>query len=244
MARDLNSENTYANSADHVASNNNDDSSIDSSENSFHSSNHGDNEGNYRPRVQAFQDSQRRAMVRRNSTQEHTSVSGVSPARINQRPRESQNISSNSWNDGGRRVYNEDRPNPHTHRTTIPHDQSRNMNYNSSHSHQNRNGNNNGAMTSSRNNVQTIDFSNHDSNVQNPTSSGTVRMSRDEFELSRKRKRKQVELDNLLSTFEKYRQEQREREESRMATLKEMHDEEMKVINRFLDVIQQSIQSG
>ncbi|XP_033728621.1 trihelix transcription factor GT-2-like [Pecten maximus] len=76
-----------------------------------------------------------------------------------------------------------------------------------------------------------------------PSSSGSM----DESETSRfqrGRKRKQTELDYLLATFERYCDEQRDREEKRLKCMKEWHDEEMKVMNRFLDIIQQSIQSG
>ncbi|XP_060072173.1 uncharacterized protein LOC132552051 [Ylistrum balloti] len=76
-----------------------------------------------------------------------------------------------------------------------------------------------------------------------PSSSGST----DESETSRfqrGRKRKQTELDYLLATFERYCDEQRDREEKRLKCMKEWHDEEMKVMNRFLDIIQQSIQSG
>ncbi|XP_069108057.1 uncharacterized protein [Argopecten irradians] len=75
------------------------------------------------------------------------------------------------------------------------------------------------------------------------SSSGNI----DESETSRfqrGRRRKQTELDYLLATFERYCDEQRDREEKRLKCMKEWHDEEMKVMNRFLDIIQQSIQSG
>lgn len=84
---------------------------------------------------------------------------------------------------------------------------------------------------------------NDDEPQELPSSSGRV----DESETSRfqrSRKRKQTELDYLLSTFEHYCDEQRDREEKRLKCMKEWHDEEMKVMNRFLDIIQQSIQSN
>ncbi|OWF50183.1 uncharacterized protein LOC110450767 [Mizuhopecten yessoensis] len=76
-----------------------------------------------------------------------------------------------------------------------------------------------------------------------PSSSGRMDES-ETARFQRGRKRRQTELDYLLATFERYCDEQRDREEKRLKCMKEWHDEEMKVMNRFLDIIQQSIQSG
>lgn len=64
----------------------------------------------------------------------------------------------------------------------------------------------------------------------------------DEARQERVKKRKNNDLQSLLSSFEKYREEQKGREDDRMKMMKEFHNEEMKVMNRFLDIIQQCIQ--
>lgn len=58
------------------------------------------------------------------------------------------------------------------------------------------------------------------------------------------KKRRASDLQSLLESFENYRREQREREEHRMRQMKEMHEDEMKVTNRFLDIIHQYVQNG
>ncbi|XP_062579664.1 uncharacterized protein LOC134241646 isoform X2 [Saccostrea cucullata] len=58
------------------------------------------------------------------------------------------------------------------------------------------------------------------------------------------KKRRASDLQSLLESFENYRREQREREEQRMRQMKEMHEDEMKVTNRFLDIIHQYVQNG
>ncbi|KAK3082710.1 hypothetical protein FSP39_003289 [Pinctada imbricata] len=52
------------------------------------------------------------------------------------------------------------------------------------------------------------------------------------------------DLQNLLESFETYRREQREREDERMKIMKELHEDEMRVTNRFLDIIQQCVQTS
>ena len=61
---------------------------------------------------------------------------------------------------------------------------------------------------------------------------------------SNAKKRRATDLQSLLESFENYRREQREREDQRMQHMKEMHDDEMKVTNRFLDIIHQYVQNG
>lgn len=63
-------------------------------------------------------------------------------------------------------------------------------------------------------------------------------------EQSASKKRRASDLQSLLESFENYRREQREREDQRMRQMKEMHDDEMKVTNRFLDIIHQYVQNG
>lgn len=63
-------------------------------------------------------------------------------------------------------------------------------------------------------------------------------------EQSASKKRRASDLQSLLESFENYRREQREREDQRMRQVKEMHDDEMKVTNRFLDIIHQYVQNG
>lgn len=69
-----------------------------------------------------------------------------------------------------------------------------------------------------------------------------VQSTDDDARQERVKKRKNNELQSLLTSFEKYREEQKGREDDRMKMMKEFHNEEMKVMNRFLDIIQQCIQ--
>ncbi|XP_076089134.1 uncharacterized protein LOC143059511 isoform X1 [Mytilus galloprovincialis] len=66
--------------------------------------------------------------------------------------------------------------------------------------------------------------------------------SENESRQERIKKSKNNDLQTLLASFEKYREEQKIREDDRMRMMKEFHDEEMKVTNRFLDIIQQCVQ--